>query len=207
MEKSIFTLSLLILLSLQIKAQSVQAPEVKNRVFKVQFFSPLYGTLNFDYEQYIKNNINLDAGFGIIGIGFNELAEVSSGFYIKAGPRLYFSPDFYTDDMKRYSDFQGWYFRPEMLFSYFKFEEWLDPFAINTSNEKLTNASMGILLNIGRQWAIANVVSLELSYGLGYNINFNDESDLMPLKYAYIGGSGGVPIATSFKFAVGVLNK
>ena len=159
-----FIIAIIILASFQastLQAQSTEAAEYKNRVIKVEFFSPLYGSLNFGYEQYLAKNINLDAGFGIIGIGFNESAEFNKGLFLRFGPRLYFSPDYFTSDAKRYSDFQGWYFRPELQFSIFKWDE-----SGSNGGEyfewKGNNASMAVLLNIGRQYVIANIVSLDV---------------------------------------------
>lgn len=187
-----------------IAQNEVTTPDViKKRALKFEFFSPLYGTLNFGYEQTLSNRVNLDMGAGIIGVGFNETAEVSNGVFVRGGARLYFSPDYYTDDLKYFSDFQGGYFRPELIFSFFNFD-YTDDFGVDLKGD---NASMGIQLNLGKQWAIANTVSLDLWGGLGYNINFNDDSDEMPFKYAYVGGSGGVPLSFSFGFSVGVLTK
>ena len=150
----------------------------------------------------LRKNINLDAGFGIIGIGTNEMAEFNKGVFFRLGPRLYFSPDYFTDDTQRYSDFQGWYFRPELQLSFFHFES--NDLTITDEGD---NASMAILLNIGRQCAIANVVSIEYWGGLGYNINLSPDSDEMPFKFGYTGFDGGVPLALSFGFNVGVLTK
>lgn len=176
---------------------------IKKRAFKLEFFSPLYGTLNVGYEQSLGKRITLDAGAGIIGIGFNELADVSNGIFVRGGARLYFSPDYYTDDLKYYSNFQGSYFRPEIILSIFSFED-IDDFGKDKIGD---NASMGIQLNFGKQWAIANTVPLDIWTGFGYNFNFNTDSDEMPFKYGYIGGSGGFPLSFSFGFSVGILTK
>lgn len=176
---------------------------IKNRAIKFEFFSPLYGTLNFGYEQTLTKRISLDVGAGIIGVGFNETAEVANGAFVRGGTRLYFSPDYYTDDLKYYSDFQGSYFRPEIIMSFFNFD-YNDEFGVDLQGN---NASMGIQLNLGKQWAIANTVAMDLWGGLGYNINFTDESDESPFKYAYAGGSGGFPLSFSFGFSIGVITK
>lgn len=177
--------------------------DVKKRAFKLEFFSPMYGTLNLGYEQTITSRVNLDLGVGIIGVGFNEAAEAATGAFARGGMRLYFSPDYYTDDLKYFSDFQGSYFRPEMILSFFNYEI-TDDFGVPQEGY---NASMGIQLNLGKQWAIANTVALDLWGGLGYNFNFTDESKDMPWKYGYVGGSGGFPISASFGFSIGVLTK
>ncbi|MBK8488575.1 MAG: DUF3575 domain-containing protein [Chitinophagales bacterium] len=187
-----------------IAQNEVTAPDViKKRAFKFEFFSPTYGTLNFGYEQSISKRINIDVGAGIIGVGFNETATASSGMFVRGGARLYFSPDYYTDDLRYYSDFQGSYFRPELIMSFFNFD-----FTDELGSDVIgNNASMGIQLNFGKQWAIANTVPLDLWLGIGYNINFTEDSDEMPFKYGYVGGSGGVPLSLSFGFSVGILTK
>lgn len=187
-----------------IAQNEVRAPdEIKKRAFKFEFFSPLYGTLNFGYEQTLNKRINLDVGFGIIGVGFNETAEAANGFFVRGGPRLYFSPDYYTDDLKYYSDFQGSYFRPEVIMSFYSFD------FVNESgiNEVGVNASMGIQLNFGKQWALANTVPLDFWLGLGYNLNFTEESEQVYFKYAYLGGSGGVPLSFNFGLSLGIFTK
>ena len=52
MKQLIFTAIIaMTLFTSQVNAQYVDAAEYKNRAFKFEFFSPLYGSLNFDYEQ------------------------------------------------------------------------------------------------------------------------------------------------------------
>ena len=92
---------------------------MKNRLIKFDFFSPVTGNLTFGYEQVLTNNITLEGNLGIIGIGFIDDSYNPAGLFLKGGPRLYVSPDYFFDGMKRYNDFQGAYFKPEFIYSGF----------------------------------------------------------------------------------------
>ena len=157
-----------IAVSTEAQVSSVQgSASEKNRAFKVDPFSPFTGKLTLGYEQKLISNMNLDADFGIIGpnVFTNDRAD-AKGFFIKAGPRFYTHPDFFTDDMKRYSDFQGFYFMPTVGYTQYAYTP-LD-LSFEGSDERRTQQAGSILLNIGRQWAVGDMVLLDIGGGIGY---------------------------------------
>jgi hypothetical protein len=59
------------------------------------FSHHLTGNVTFSYEQVLMNNITIEGNIGIIGLSFIDVPYKAKGLFIKAGPRLYFSPDLY----------------------------------------------------------------------------------------------------------------
>jgi len=195
---------------------SMTPPVIKERIVKVQFFSPLTGNLTFGYEQALIRSITLTGEAGIIGASFVHLDDHQKGLLLKAGAKFYFSPDYYLDGMKRYNDFQGAYFNPVLVYSGFGF----DYYDYNGKKQRGTNNSFGLLLHLGKQWVINNVVALELYGGVGYgyswvsapNYTYNagystDLSDIQPYKFSHLQPENSIPIAFDAGFNIGILLK
>ena len=192
-------------------------PSVKNKIVKFDFFSPLTGNVAFSYEQVLMNNITIEGNIGIIGLSFIDDPYKGKGLFIKAGPRLYFSPDYTMDGMKRYNDFQGGYFKPEIVYSGFGFDyEYYSGYATITGRG--INNSVGLILNFGRQWVLAKIISLDIYAGIGYSkswekideppVNAFPYSDdyFAPYKYSHV-EAYPVPLGLSAGFNIGVLLK
>ncbi|MGB3074136.1 MAG: hypothetical protein WBB36_02380 [Chitinophagales bacterium] len=194
------------------------APVMKNRIIKMDFFSPLTGNLTFGYEQVLTNNITLEGNIGIIGLSFIDDGYNGKGIFIKAGPKLYFTPDYLLDGMKRYNDFQGGYFKPEFIYSGFGF----DYESYNSTNgiyttERGTNNSIALMLNFGKQWVLAKIISLDLHGGIGYGTSFFHYNSTAPgygypdsfdesYKYSHF-EVPEVPLTFSAGFDIGILLK
>jgi len=213
-------LPLIILLLFQnLSAQelpSMTPPVLKQRIVNVEFFSPLTGNLTFGYEQALVNSISLTGQVGIIGLSFVPLEKHQKGLFLTAGAKLYFAPDYWIDGMKRYNDFQGFYFNPEIVYSGFGF----DYYDINGVKRRGSNNSFALLLNFGKQWTIANTVSIELYGGVGYggssvsadNYSYSngyssDLNEIVPYKFSHYQWSNQVPFAIDGGFNIGILLK
>jgi len=218
MKRSLLAIAL-ILISRLVMAQDIPSmtpPVFKDRIVKLQFFSPLTGNLTFGYEQALIKSITLTGEAGIIGASLVHLDAHQKGFLMKAGAKFYFSPDYYLDGMKRYNDFQGAYFNPVLVYSGFGF----DYYDNNGKKQRGTNNSFGLLLHLGKQWVISNVIALELYGGIGYGYswvsaneysysagNVTDLSEIQPYKFSHIQPSNDVPIAFDAGFNIGILLK
>lgn len=208
-----------LMLSLSLHAQSefTAPPSVSNRVVKLDFFSPLTGNLTLSYEQVLTNKVTLQGSLGIIGVSFVEV-DHAKGIFLKVGPRLYFNPDYMLEGMKRYNDFQGTYFNPQIIYSGFGFD--YDSYNSLTgvySDQRATNNSIALMLNFGRQWVLAKTISLDLHAGIGYGTSFFNYVNLQPpttgsqdqyLTYKFSHAeSPEIPLVFSAGFDIGLLLK
>lgn len=196
------------------KSTSVNT-EVKNKIIKVKPFSPLLNSLAFGYEQRIKSNITGEATFGLIGMGFQPLdLAKKSGFYLTAGPRLYFGQDWKVEGMENLP-MRGFYFKPELIFSTYKSS--LDNLVVEDLTRDYRATSGALLLNLGRQFIAADIISFEFSAGLGYGVssyNYTNQDEVWeeiqlntPRFYSHIQGPNEFPIATKADISIGILLK
>jgi hypothetical protein len=211
-----FLLLLAAIFTLPVNAQdesSFTPPVFKERVINLEFFSPLTGNLAFGYEQALKKNISLVGGVGIIGVSLVELSDNQKGIFLRGGAKLYFTPDYWLEGMRRYNTFHGAYFSPVIVYSGFGFD-YADQSGIT---QRGSNHSIALLLHLGKQWVISNSVTLDLFGGVGYGgsiINADgygssattlDENSLVPYKFSHLQPDNQVPIAFDAGFSLGWL--
>lgn len=191
--------------------------DIKNRIIKLDFFSPLTGNLTLGYEQALTNHITLKGHMGLIGVSFVDF-DHTKGLFLKAGPKLYFNPDYVLEGMKRFNDFQGAYFNPEIIYSGFSFD--YDSYNAATginSEQRATNNSIAVMLNLGKQWVLSGIISLDLHAGIGYGTSFITYEDSQPpsvsgqdsyvtYKFSHA-ESPEIPLVFSAGFDIGVLLK
>jgi hypothetical protein len=196
-------------------------PVIKNRIIKLDFFAPLTGNLTLGYEQPLIKSVTFTGELGIIGASLVPLTNRELGVFMKSGVKLYFSPDYYMDGMKRYNDFQGSYFNPEIIYSGFGFD-------YNSYNQtsgaystmRGVNNSIALMLQFGKQWVLAKTISIEMYGGIGYgwsSINipgyysgngvFADLNSQVPDKFSHLQFSNEVPVAIDAGFNIGLLLK
>ncbi len=120
---------------------------VKNRIIKIDFFSPLTGNTTLGYEQVFANSITLTGDIGIIGASLAPISSQAKGVFVKAGTKFYFSPDYLIDGMKRFNDFQGTYFSPQIIYSGFGF----DYNMVSYRTDRGVNNSFALMLEFGKQ--------------------------------------------------------
>ncbi|HYV95657.1 MAG TPA: DUF3575 domain-containing protein [Chitinophagales bacterium] len=208
-------------LLLSAKAQEVTSttpPAIKNRIIKVDFFSPLTGNLTLGYEQPLVNSVTFTGDIGIIGASVVPINNHATGLFVKGGVKFYFSPDYTMDGMKRFNDFQGAYFNPQIIYSGFGFD-----YSGNSSSgygdKRGVNNSFALMLQLGKQWILAKTISLELYGGMGYGwssiyapdyfsgYGSYDLNYLVPYKYSHLQVSNTIPFALDAGFKIGILLK
>lgn len=169
----------------------------------MEFFSPLTGNTTFGYESYIKDWLSWEAKLGIIGLGLDNDDTNPSGFLIKGGPKFKLNPDFVTDDLKGAHLLSGKYIRPEIVFAHYNEEvSFYDGSSVRTVTENFT--SVAFLITYGRQYILANIMTLDYHIGLGYGYDSSEEGRY---NFSHSNGDNSFPIAISAGFTIGVLLK
>ncbi len=190
-----------------LNAQTIDTDYSKNKksAIKMEFFSPLFSNTTLGFESYVKDWVSWEAKIGIIGLGRDMDHENPSGFFIKAGPKFKLNPDFVTDDLRGSHLLSGRYIRPEIIFSTFK--EDYRYYNYNTNRNEQTRkdfTSVAFLINYGRQFILANIITLDYHIGLGYGYISSKETSYY---YSHINGDSDFPLAFSAGFTIGVLLK
>lgn len=196
---------ILIVITFQSVAQQIDTDYSKNkkRAIKMEFFSPLTGNTTVGYESYIKDWLSWEAKVGIIGLHVGSASDMKqSGILIKGGPKFKLNPDFVTDDLKGAHLLSGKYIRPEIVFS--QYTEEIDYYGNNYENEKRNFTSLAFLITYGHQYVLANIMTLDYHFGLGYGYSSAKEGKY---NYSHSSGSSDFPIAVSAGFTIGVLLK
>jgi len=175
----------------------------KKHAIKMEFFSPLTGNTTVGYESYIKEWISWEVKLGAIGIGTDNDNTNPAGFFFKGGPKLKLNPDFVTGDLRSSHLLSGKYIRPEIIFAQYSEDvETVDGNDIVIERESFTSASF--LITYGRQYVLANIMTLDYHIGLGYGF---DSSNNGKYNFSHSNGDSSFPVAISVGFTVGVLLK
>lgn len=174
----------------------------KKRIIKMDFFSPLTGKTTLGYEQYVKDWVSWEAKVGIIGLGIDPGEINPVGMFVKAGPKFKLNPDFVTDGMKGSHLLSGKYLKPEIVFSaYTEDVESYDEYGyVNEERQDFT--SLAILINYGRQYVLADIMTLDYHIGLGYGFDNTEEGKY---NHSHVNGGNNFPVALSVGFTLGVL--
>ena len=186
-------------------AQKVDTSYTRNKkkAIKMEFFSPLTGNTTFGYESYIKDWLSWEMKVGAIGLGVDNADTNPSGVLFKIGPKFKLNPDFITPDLQGSHLLSGKYIRPEIVFAHYQED---DEFVDFTSDERTreTFTSVGFLINYGRQYILANIMTLDYHIGLGYAWDSDGNGRY---NYGHSNGGSDFPIAISAGFTIGVLLK
>ena len=175
--------------------------ENKKKAIKMEFFSPLTGNITFGYESYIRDWVSWEMKVGAIGVGVDVDDTNPSGFLFKIGPKFKLNPDFVTSDLRGSHLLSGKYIRPEIIFSHYSEEE---GFFDSSNGGRETFTSVGFLINYGRQYILANIMTLDYHIGLGYAWDSQGEGRY---NFGHSNGSSDFPIAISAGFTIGFLLK
>ena len=187
-------------------------PKTKN--IKMAFFSPLGGHLGLGYEQLMKPGITIDGRVGIIGVGIPEAANGNSGVYVGIGPKFLLGQDWHLDGMRQTHPLRGTYFKPELVVSHFRNTN-INTDSGDTGSRTATGGAL--LLNFGKQWILADIISLNVNAGLGYGFGNIREEITFPggtsevdrsaggYYYSHVSGGNSFPIAFNSSFTVGFL--
>jgi len=170
----------------------------------MEFFSPLTGNTTIGYESYVKDWQSWEIKVGVIGIGTDNTDVNPSGVLIKGGPKFKLNPDFVTSDLKGSHLLSGKYIRPEIVFSQYSEDVQIDDGNGNFSDEREDFTSIAFLITYGRQYVLADVMTLDYHIGVGYGY---DSSENGNYNYSHSNGAPDFPIAVTAGFTIGFLLK
>ncbi len=179
----------------------------KKSIIKMEFFSPLTGHTTFGYEKYIKDWFSWEAKVGFIGLGVDtENNSDPSGFLFRGGPKFKLNPDFVTRDLRGSHLLSGKYIRPELVFSIYN-EDVIDFSSVNEVRTRESFRSIAFIINYGRQYVLADIMSLDWHIGIGYGFDNYDNEDEGKYHHSHTNGTNDFPIAVSAGFTIGFLLK
>lgn len=190
-------------------SKMVQAQKVKKHILSFGFFSAANRHLSLGYDKLFGTDMVFTCQLGIIGPGVNTNdvinAENPTGAFAEAGVKFFFSPDYVTQGTTRYNSMQGTYFKPEVVVSGYQIfvPNYSSAYTIPGENvEQFTGTA--IILNIGKQWIMANEISLDVYAGIGYALNIANRNESSTNYYSYIaiGGTSGLALSAGLNLGV-----
>ena len=125
----------------------------KTRVLKANFVANFWGTTKISYEQILKPGRSLELKGTLIDMG-------AEGGFGSVGYKFYKKPTFIAPGMRRRNILEGTYFKPEIFVGMAKRETLFD-----TADE--AEMSAGVVLNIGKQWVVAETIVIDTFFGVG----------------------------------------
>ncbi len=203
----------LIIFVISVSAQQVDTEydNQKKSILKMEFFSPLTGHTTFGYERYIKDWVSWEVKLGIIGLGvdneddYNGFSKNPVGILFRGGPKFKLNPDFVTRDLRGSHLLSGKYIRPEIVASVYSEDELL----FNGAGDEVRRnySSFAVLINYGRQYVLADIMSIDYHVGIGYGFDNYDGEDGGKYHHSHLLGDSSFPVAISAGFTIGVLLK
>jgi len=174
----------------------------KKNAIKVDFISPLTGNTTFAFEHSLKPGRSIEAGLGIIGLGYMPGGRNSTGAFLRFGYKFIKSPDFYFSKMRYSHILKGGYVKPELSFGYYseKFQNYYTEPG-STSTEHTFTGSLHLVL--GKQWIYDNSFLVDFFGGIGYGFNGGNEG----YQYSYANASSDFPLSFSAGLKIGFLFK
>ncbi|MBI3510345.1 MAG: hypothetical protein HY064_06755 [Bacteroidetes bacterium] len=188
---------------------------MRKRAITTRPFSPLLGFVSIGYQQALTPTRAVVSDVGFIGPKVGTMMDQNAaGFYLKAGMRFKRVPEVVTKDMQWSYALGGFYLEPEVMYSNFtKDISYYNNLTYTTTTTKATFNSGAFLLNIGRQMVFGDMLTLDLSGGLGYGVESHtsipnstfDYANLPRFYYSHSSGGQNFPIAYKLSFTIGVL--
>lgn len=180
--------------------------KIKKHIISFGFFSPLNQHISFGYDQLLGTDFVFTSQLGIIGPGITNSAYTGKpvGAFGEVGAKLFFAPDFVTDGLLRYNRMQGTYFKPQIIISSFNYTSYFYNYTTGNQTSITNYTGVALMLNIGRQWILANSVTLDIYAGVGYAINSDQNTDFTGNYYSYESGGPSFPIAGCAGLNLGV---
>ncbi|MDF3078032.1 MAG: hypothetical protein K0S09_1921 [Sphingobacteriaceae bacterium] len=205
------------------------ADQAKNAI-KINFLSPLLGYTQLNFEHNMRPGRSYELTLGIIGLGKKqELGYYSSssstpnyreqaGVFMGGGFKLSRMPDLVNGKDRFNHVMQGSYIKPELLFGFYS--QNMESYNSTTFNNSIVkkDVSFGaLMLNLGKQWVLGDIMILDVYAGAGYAIdNLHDnqtlngerlESDFVGHHFAIItGADSGLGFSGGIKVGI-LLNK
>lgn len=178
-----------LLLILVVFSFSVNAQETDKTAYSIKydFFTPVAGCFGFSLELPRTNFTSLDIDAGLIGLQLGDyyFNDKFGGAYAAVGPRFYFR----KDDLPK-NDMRGPYFKPQILLNYFQYEyesDYFDPIMGTSFTGLVTGSdfSANVLLCMGSQWVLSDIIVFDLWFGLGYGGDWVSEETDVPPEYFF----------------------
>jgi hypothetical protein len=174
----------------------------KKNAAKINFLSPLNGSLWLGYERSVKPGQSFEVELGIIGAGFDVAEQNPRGVGLKGGYKFIKTPDFYMKGMRYSHILKGGYIKPELIITNYSADVYVyDPNTWEESLERVNTTGGAVMINLGKQWIYSDVFLLDLYFGIGYG--FSSDRDVN--QYGFVGGNSDVPIAFSAGMKIGGL--
>lgn len=211
------TLILLVLKLLCLGTLSAQSISSK-QIIKTKPYTPLLNNLSFGYEKSITDTRSIEFSVGLIGAGFNENDYFDAkGLFVTAGPRFYMRKKQKEGGLEK-AALTGLFFKPELIISSYKgtnsFQDWITTDIIE---EEFNATAFAGIFNLGYQFIFADIISLDISGGLGYGYSkFKEEKREDALLehqrsggrfYSHIQGHNKLPWAAKGEVTIGYVFK
>jgi hypothetical protein len=190
----------------------------KTHAIKVNFLSPLFNHLCFGYEGLVKKGMSTEFKLGIIGVGNDNVEEQysnTSGAYFKAGVKFINTPNYVVKGMKRTHPLRGGYIKPEIIYSVFEKTVATNSGSWNAPQQFETGTFHNYAFNLvfGKQWIMGDIVTLDLSFGIGYGgqsttVNYKEmdgESYFEEQAYSHVYAGPDFPMIFNSALTIGVL--
>lgn len=172
-------------------------------MIKINFISPLYGTLALNYERSVKPGQSFEVGASWIGCGIMH-PDNGRGFSVNGGYKLYFSPSYYLKGIRYAHLLKGGYFKPEIEYTYASYEDgYYYDNDYHSEQQRVVSQYITAMAIIGKQWVWADRFSLDIYYGLGYG--FNLTPNITPYLYDYTVGNNNSFLVQKAGIRFGVL--
>ncbi|MXV49471.1 hypothetical protein GS399_00685 [Pedobacter sp. HMF7647] len=175
-----------------LKDPALYADQAKSAI-KINFLSPLLGYTQLNFEHSIRPGRSYEIGLGIIGLGKQEKIEYydpatnssqtihknAAGVYLNGGYKFMRLPDFVRGGTKYTHVLQGFYAKPEIISGVYSQNviAYLNKDATSSIGPtKETVAFGGLILNLGKQWILGELLTLDIYGGVGYAIDNQDSN-------------------------------
>lgn len=206
-----------------IQQNTMSVTPSKNRNYKraitTRPFGPLFQFISVGYQQALSPSRAIIGEVGYVGPTVGSMwSEDPTGGFIKVGFRLKRTPEIVMQGMEWGYNLGGFYFQPELAFSSFNVTETYSTYNNQTGQYVTTTSSNrynsgALLLGLGRQMIVGEIVTIDLGAAVGYGttskptIANSNNWDLRTRYYSHNMFGNDFPLAWKFTFAVGILLK
>lgn len=205
-----------------LKDPKLYEDQAKNAV-KVNFLAPLLGFTRLNFEHSLRPGRAYELSLGIVGLGKRQelwtqsnsstiIYRKASGVFLAGGYKLSKLPDFVNKGAKYSHVLQGTYIMPELSFGVY------DQNFVRSSRANIpvinreTIVFGGLLVNLGKQWVLGELLLVDLFGGVGYALDNRNrtrgnsesyDSDFVGNHFALTSGAdSGFGINGGFKIGI-----
>lgn len=167
----------------------------KRTVIKIQPFGLMNSNVSVALEKVLKVGTNLDIEMGYINSSINNKPMIRNnvyttygrtpfftGFYLKPGLKFFLGQDFSIKGLRYAHPLKGRYLKFDLAVSYLNFQNVARDIQIRSQTypyyytrttlyTNISSVAYGAFINYGRQFILANALTLEYYIGIGYSGN------------------------------------